>query len=108
MKAKLATAASNKVHCAVIASVEVMYDERKKNLDEFVNEAGAICRGYIPRSMNMFSVTAEAFADKEVPAVGDAIGIANGKLEAGSEKPLGSCVAIEKAGRYTYYVICVD
>ena len=113
-KAVLATSTSNKAHCAVIASVEMMYDERKKNLDEFINEEGAICRGYIPRSMNEWSVTAEGFVfDEEeekflVPTVGQVLGIKDGKLEAGSSKPLGVCKAIEQAGRYTYYVVQVD
>lgn len=107
MKAVLATSASNKARCAVIGSVELMYDERKKNLDEFINEAGAICRGFIPRSQNKFSVTKEAFSG-DLPEVGSVIGVEDGKLVAGSEKPLGVCLAIEKTSRYTYYVICVD
>jgi len=108
MKAKLATANSNKAHCAVVATPEVMYDERKKNLDEFVNEAGKNCRCYIPRSANRFAVTAKGFVGT-VPAVGGSVGIGTGgKLDAASTKPLGSCIAIEPAGRYTYYVIFVD
>lgn len=106
MKAKLATAASKLEDCAIVASEEVMYDERKKNLDEFVNEAGAICRGYVPRSRNMFSVTAEGFVGGTAPsAVGNEVGIgANGKLDA-SGTGFGKLMAIEIAGRYTYYVI---
>ena len=46
MKAVAATAESNLADCAVIAAPEVMYDERKKNLDEFINEAGKAVRGY--------------------------------------------------------------
>lgn len=106
MKAKLATASSKVADCAIVASEEVMYDERKKNLDEFVNEAGAICRGYVPRSRNMFSVTAEGFVGGTVPsAVGDEVGIgADGKLDAAGTG-FGKVMAIEIAGRYTYYVI---
>lgn len=106
MKAKLATASSKVADCAIVASEEVMYDERKKNLDEFVNEAGAICRGYVPRSRNIFSVTAEGFVDGTAPsAVGDEVGIGtNGKLDA-SGTGFGKLMAIEIAGRYTYYVI---
>lgn len=108
MKATLANSSSDIDDCAIIASVEVMYDERKKNLDEFINEAGAICRGYIPRKRNMFSVTKEGFVNQTVPAVGGNIGIgANGKLDA-SGSGFGTCMAIETAGRYTYYVIKID
>lgn len=109
MKAVLATANSNKTRCAVIGSEEVMYDERKKNLDEFINEAGSICRGYIPRSQNKWSVTKEGFVGGAVPEKNAAVGIgAGGKLDIESTKPLGVCLAVENVGRYTYYVICVD
>lgn len=105
MKAVLATASSKMEDCAIVGTVEVMYDERKKNLDEFINEAGSICRGYIPRSRNMYSVTAEGFVGGTAPSVGGNVGIgADGKLDAAATG-WGTCMAIEKAGRYTYYVI---
>lgn len=105
MKAKLATSASKLSDCVVVASEEVMYDERKKNLDDFVNEAGAICRGYVLRSRNMFSVTAPGFVGGTVPAANAKVGIgANGKLDAAGDG-FGTCMAVEPAGRYTYYVI---
>lgn len=105
MKAVLATASSKLSDCAVIASVELLYDERKKNLDEFINEAGSICRGYIPRSRNMFSVTVDGFVGKTAPTKDTEVGIgADGKIDA-SGTGLGKVVAIETAGRYTYYVI---
>lgn len=106
MKAVLATSASDVKKCAIVASEEVMYDERKKNLDEFINEAGAICRGYIPRSRNMYSVTKDGFVGGTAPsAVNAEVGLgANGKLDAAGTG-YGSVMAIEIAGRYTYYVI---
>lgn len=104
MKAVLASASSKMEDLAIVATPEVMYDERKKNLDEFINEAGSICRGYIPRSRNMFSVTIEGFVGKEAPEVGAEITIGEGgKFVADSG--FGTIVAIESAGRYTYYVI---
>ena len=103
-KAKLATASSKLSDCVVIATPEVMYDERKKNLDEFVNEAGAICRGYVLRSRNMFSLTKEGFVNAAAPGKDETVAIGDGgKLEAGSG--FGEIVAVETAGRYTYYVI---
>lgn len=105
MKAVLATSASKISDCAIIASVELMYDERKKNLDEFINEAGTICRGYIPRNRNMYSITKEGFVDQSVPEVGAEVGIgADGKIDAAGTG-YGTIMAIEVAGRYTYYVI---
>lgn len=106
MKAVLATADSKVEDCAIVASEEVMYDERKKNLDEFVNEAGAICRGYIPRSRNIYSITKEGFVGATAPTeVGAEVGLgADGKLDAAGTG-YGTVMAIEIAGRYTYYVI---
>ena len=105
MKAVLATSASNVEDCAIVATEEVLYDERKKNLDEFINEAGSICRGYIPRSRNMYSITKDGFVGGTVPATGDAVGIgADGKVDAAGTG-YGTIMAVEVAGRYTYYVI---
>lgn len=104
-KAVAATAGADLNECAIIAAPEVMYDERKKNLDEYINEAGKAVRGYIPRSRNIFSVTPEGFVGKVVPTVGAEVGIgANGKIDAAGTG-LGKCIHIEQAGRYTYYAI---
>ena len=105
VKAKLATAASKLIDCVVIATPELFYDERQKNLDEFFNEEGTICRGYVLRSRSAFSVTKEGFVGEAVPVVGAEVGIgAEGKLDAAGTG-FGTCMAIEVAGRYTYYVI---
>ena len=104
MKAVAATADSNLADCAVIAAPEVMYDERKKNLDEFINEAGKAVRGYRLPDRNVFALTAEGFAGA-APALNGKVGIcANGKLDA-TKTGFGECVHIETAGRYTYYTI---
>ena len=55
-KAVTPAANTDKNKIVIVASPEVMYDERKKNLDEFINEAGTIARGYIPHSRDIFSV----------------------------------------------------
>lgn len=104
-KGVLASASSKLSDCVVIGSEEVFYDERKKNLDEFINEANSICRGYILRSRNMFSVTKEGFVGGTVPKKGDTVAVgADGKINA-SGSGLGTVQAVEMAGRYTYYVI---
>lgn len=104
-KATLATAADSIDDCAILAGVENPYDERKKNLDEFINVAGSNVRAYVPRNRNFFSVTAEGFVGGTAPAVDAEVGIgANGKIDA-SGTGFGVCKAIEIAGRYTYYVI---
>lgn len=105
MKAVAATADSNMADCAVVAAPEVMYDERKKNLDEYINEAGKAIRGYRLTDRNMFALTAEGFVNKTAPALDGKVGIgANGKLDA-AKTGFGECVHIETAGRYTYYTI---
>jgi hypothetical protein len=105
MKAVLATSSSKISDCAIVGSEEVLYDERKKNLDEFINEANAIVRGYIPRSRNMYSITVDGFQKEQSPKKGDEVGIgADGKLDT-TGTGFGTVMAVEKAGRYTYYVI---
>lgn len=104
-KAKAAASTDDLNNCVVIAGVETMYDEHKKNLDEYINEKGKVTRGYILRSRNIFSVTKEAFVSG-VPTVGKDVGIGeNGKIDADSGTGLGKCVAIDNTGRYTYYAI---
>jgi hypothetical protein len=105
MKAVAASADDDLNECAIVAGVEVMYDERKKNLDEYINEAGQATRGYIPRSRNIFSVTKDGFVDGQVPEKGKEVGIGTGGKIDASGTGLGTCVDVEKAGRYTYYAI---
>jgi hypothetical protein len=105
IKAVAATSGSALGECAIIANPEVMYDERLKNLDQYINEAGKAVRAYIPRSRNLFSVTKEGFVGGTVPAVGDEVGIGEGGKIDASGTGLGTCEHIEVAGRYTYYTI---
>ena len=98
----------------IAAGVEVMYDERKHNLDEYINEKGKAIRGYRPhKNHDTFSVTKEAFAAGSALAKGNIVELAAGtKMKAvatatsGATK-IGEIIAIEKAGRYEYYVIHV-
>lgn len=96
----------------LVASVEVMYDERKKNLDEYVNEAGKICRGYRLNTGDIFSVTADALTG--TPKVGNVVELTAGTklnvVASATDKStvVGSIVATDISGRYTYYVIKVD
>lgn len=105
MKAVLATSASKLSDCVVIGTEEIMYDERKKNLDEFVNEAGSICRGYVLRSRNMYSVTKDGFVDGVVATKGAEVGVGTGGKIDAAGTGLGTIMAVEIAGRYTYYVV---
>lgn len=84
----------------LIATPELNYDERLKNLNQFRNEAGEIARGYRLRSGNIFSVTAEALT-ATTPAVDNIVELqADTKLKvvssltSGSTK-VGTVIAIE-------------
>ena len=91
----------------LVASPEVMYDERKRNLEDYENVAGKVCRGYRLRSGDIFSVTAEAFS--VTPSTSHkVVELAAGtklKPAASATSPIGDIIAVETVGRYTYYVI---
>ena len=97
----------------LVASPEVMYDERLRNLDDFITEAGKPARGYRLHNGDLFSVTIEALDGSGDPAVGDIVELKAGtKLHyaasaTASTTQVGKIIAIENAGRYTYYVIHV-
>lgn len=105
--ATLASASDSVEECAVLGTAEVMADERKKNLNEFRNEAGRAAAAYLLRKHGEFAVTAEGFVGGTTPTKDAEVGIgADGKIDAAGTG-LGTCIAIEKAGRHTYYVIAL-
>ena len=94
----------------LVASPEVMYDERLKNLDDFINVAEKPARGYILHNKDIFSVTKEALDDlvdsEESPAVGKQVAFqGTTKLKVVDEDGIGTIIHKEVAGRYTYYAI---
>lgn len=102
---------------ALVASPELIYDERLKNLDDFINEEGKIATGYILDAPGQtFAVTSTVLSGSNI-AVGDYVELqADTKLKvvakttgvtSGSTK-VGVIDAIENTGRYTYYVIRVQ
>lgn len=97
----------------LVASPELLYDERYHALDDFRNEANVIARGYRLHSGDFFSVTKNALADAAEPAVGDVVELAAGtKLNVAASATSGSTVvgeihAIETVGSYTFYVVKV-
>lgn len=98
----------------LLAAPEVMYDERLRNLDDYINEAGKNIRGYHLHSGGTFSVTKEALDGVEAPAVGDIVELAAGtKLNVAKSATegatvVGKIIEVEIAGRYTYYAIKVN
>lgn len=96
----------------LVASPEVMYDEHKHNLDEFINPANKPARGYRLHSGATFGLTANAFDG--TPEKGKIVELEAGlklkvvsSLTSGSTK-VGKIIAEEKAGRYTYFVVEID
>jgi hypothetical protein len=97
----------------LVASPEVMYDERLRNLDDFYNEAGKIARGYHLHTNDIFSVTKDALDGKATPEKGDIVELKAGtKLNVvanatGGSTVVGKIIDINIVGRYTYYAIQV-
>jgi len=97
----------------LVATPELMYDERKRDLDDFINEAGKPARAYHLRKGDIFSVTKPALDGKASPEVGDTVELKAGtKLNVAASATQGSTVvgkiiAIDVVGKYTYYVILV-
>lgn len=97
----------------LVASPEVMYDERLRNLDDFTNAKGSIARGYHLHVNDIFSVTKDALVGVSAPAVGNVVELANGtKLNVAESATdgatvIGKIVDINVVGRYTYYAIQV-
>lgn len=101
----------------LIASPEIVYDERYKALDDFRNEAGKPARGYRLHSGDIFSVTKAALDGAATPAIGDIVELKAGTklnvVAAGTGATSGSTVvgeiiAIDTVNPYTFYVIRVD
>ena len=96
---------------AIVGTNEVNYDERNKNLTNFFNEAGKDSLGYRPHKGDIFSVTKEALSAAATIAKDDIVELqADTKLKVvktatANSTQVGVIAAIEKAGRYTYYVI---
>lgn len=105
-----ACAANDKLEDIVlVASPEVMYDERLSGLEDFYNVKGHAARAYRLRSGDIFSVTKEALADGADANVGDVISVVAGtKLKVGGNAGIGKVIAKDVVGRYTFNVIKID
>ncbi len=96
---------------AIVGTPEVNYDEREKNLDDFFNKAGEDSLGYRPHAGDMFGVTAEGLSAAAAIAKGDIVELQAGtklkvvKTATAGSTQVGVIADINKAGRYTYYVV---
>lgn len=111
-KAVAPTATSKPSQLYVTAGVVLFYDESVRHYeDEWVNEAGKATRLYKLHDGDIFSVTADAF--ETAPTVGQFVEFTATETTmkgaaVASATSFGKIVAIEKAARYTYYVIEVS
>jgi hypothetical protein len=88
---------------ALVATPEVMADERLKNLNEFRNAAGDIVRAYMLRSGDIFSITSDGYTaiSGTAPAAGQIVELAaatklklTASLTSGSTQ-VGTVIAVE-------------
>ena len=100
----------------LVATPEIMYDQRLRNLDDYYNDVDTICRGYRLHSGDIFSVTKDVLVGASTPAVGDVVELAAGTklnvVAAATGATQGSTVVgkifdIETNGNYKYYAILV-
>lgn len=89
----------------LIATPEIVYDERKYGLENFYNEKGTIARGYRLHEHDIFSVTEEAFDG--TPELGKMVAINTNKttLKVVASGGFGAIIDKNVVGRYTYWVI---
>lgn len=94
----------------LVVAPEVMYDERKSLLTQYINYAGKNCRGYYFNTNDRFSLTAEGFTG--TPEKGAIVELAAGtKLNAVSSATgatvVGEIQDVETVGSLTYYMVKV-
>lgn len=98
----------------ILAAPEVPYDERLRNLEDYINEEGKNIRGYRFHTGDIFSLTLEGFVADATPVAGDIVELAAGtKLKVVKEATAGSTTVgkihdVEVAGRHTFYAVKVD
>lgn len=105
---------SNLDKIVLIATPEVMYDERLRSLADFYNKAGRACRGYHLHTYDIFSVTKDALDGKSEPEVGDIVELKAGtKLNVaasatGGSTQVGKIIDINVVSGMTFYAIGVN
>lgn len=90
---------------ALVAGVELMYDRTYKNLDDFINAAGAEVRVYILHSGDVFSVTAEAL-DGEISSSTVGVEVQAGtqlKVVTDASDAVAEYLGSDVENGYTYY-----
>lgn len=109
-KAVAPTASTPLSKLAIVATPELLYDERLRNLTDFYNDTDHPARGYMPKSGDIFSVTAEALDG--TPAKGSGVALqAKVQLKVGTYTAgtsFGKIVSKETVNGLDFFVIQVD
>jgi hypothetical protein len=105
------TADTNIGAIAILGSEEVVLSAKYDTVGDFTNKKGTVARGYILEHGDIFSATAPCF--EGTPEVGHTIEIkaASYKMattaEATGATVIGKCIAVERDGATTWYVVRV-
>lgn len=100
----------------LVVGPELLYNELKRRLDDYINVAGEPARAYRLHNGDTFSVTKDALAGAAEPAVGDVVELAAGtKLNVAAKAVgategstvVGRIIHIEDTGTYVYYTVLV-
>jgi len=94
----------------LIASPEYLYNSNYAGLDEYENEAGKDCLGYVLQPGDTFAVTVDAFASATAPTATNKYILATAstaKLTASNTATyaIAEYLETETEGGYTYYVL---
>ena len=109
-KATAPTASTKISKLALVANPEVIYDEsRYHGLEEYINEAGQVVRGYRIHDNDGFSLTAEGFSGTpekgKYVTVGTSTKLVVSATETGTV--VGKITNVWTLGRDTYYYVQV-
>jgi len=94
----------------LVASPEYLYESNYAGLDEYQNEAGKDCLGYVLQHGDTFAVTVDAFASATAPTstnkyIHPTASTAKITANSTSSGAIGEFLEAETEGGYTYYVI---
>lgn len=91
----------------LVASPEIMYDERLKNLNQFINEAGTNATGMRLHKGDIYSATAEAFDG--TPTVGAKVTAQAGTKAkiGGTGTQIGVIIDVRVHNKVQYYGVLV-
>lgn len=100
-------ASTDYTELVLVATPELMYDERKKKLSDFINEEGQNATGLVLTKGDIFSVTKEAFEGTTTPALGNYVQIGSDcKLKLSTSAPTSGKIGkivdekIRKSGKF--------